>query len=321
MSDGKVDFWISELPAGTYQVKVSVGSVSGTASKFVTVSSDVQPPLTVGKVSNFTATSKDREIVLTWSALEGVYGYEIWYKLSDSDSWIRGWSEQTAGVEGTSSTPSFDGDQTPPTQDADLQAAQEKVNAATATITDGKYVLTGADVTWAVKYGAAVADGDSAPAATAQDQEITLVATATVNGKTATKEFKVTVPAQQDDTNEDALFMVSADGGKVTLTFATAVEANTKIIGVFGDAAVEGTVGNSEGTLEFTLTDPKNAFEANDVITITIYNDTDAKKYKATLDEKGVWTVIEVQVQGTFTGATFENNQMKFSITTDIRNK
>ncbi|MEK4228380.1 S-layer homology domain-containing protein [Solibacillus sp. FSL H8-0538] len=48
--DGKVDFSSSELPAGTYQVKVTVGSVSGVASEYVTVFSGDQtaPTLTVG---------------------------------------------------------------------------------------------------------------------------------------------------------------------------------------------------------------------------------------------------------------------------------
>ena len=80
--------------------------------------------------------------------------------------------------------------------DADLVAAKAKVDAATATITAGKYALTGTDVTWTLKDGgSAVANDTSAPAAATEDQEITLVATATVNGKTQTKEFTVTVPA------------------------------------------------------------------------------------------------------------------------------
>lgn len=89
------------------------------------------------------------------------------------------------------------------TNKATLEAAEAKitalgkVDAATAAVTDGKYVLTGADVTWTLKTdGTTITNGANAPAKTSTAQTIVLVATATVNGQTATKEFTVTIAAQ-----------------------------------------------------------------------------------------------------------------------------
>lgn len=76
-----------------------------------------------------------------------------------------------------------------------LDEAKDKVNKATATVNADKYALTG-DVTWKLKTdNSAVTNGSTAPKATAVDQQIVLVASATVNGQTATKEITVTVPA------------------------------------------------------------------------------------------------------------------------------
>ena len=79
----------------------------------------------------------------------------------------------------------------------DVEKAQANVDAATAKIEDGKYVLTGTDVTWTVKENAlSVVSGDDTPAATETEQTITLVASSTVGAETKTKEFTVTIEAK-----------------------------------------------------------------------------------------------------------------------------
>ena len=82
----------------------------------------------------------------------------------------------------------------------DVEKAQANVDAATAKIEDGKYVLTGTDVTWTVKGETTpLTNGATAPAPIATVQNITLVASSTVGEVTKTKEYPLEIAAQPAD--------------------------------------------------------------------------------------------------------------------------
>ena len=70
--------------------------------------------------------------------------------------------------------------------------ALEKLKVATAEIKDGKYVLTGAGVTWSVD-GKAVKTDAVAPVAKAEEQTIKVIASVKEGTITKTKEFPLTI--------------------------------------------------------------------------------------------------------------------------------